>query len=245
MNELVAISYSTWSEKARWALDHQRIPYVEKPYLPMLGEPALRARLGQWSGRVSVPILFADARIIRESYAIATFADESGSGPTLFPSAHKGEIREWNDKSEIAMAAGRAMASQRVLDDPAAKREALPKIPGKALMTPLANLAVGYLRRKYDFSDSLEPQRKSLEEVLRHLQSVTDAGAHYLVGGQFSYADICMASALQCVRPVTDEYIKLGPATRKAWTDEGLANKYASLLGWRDQLYQERRIRQP
>ena len=81
--------------------------------------------------------------------------------------------------------------------------------------------------------------------MLRHLQSVTDAGAHYLVGGQFSYADICMASALQCVRPVTDEYIKLGPATRKAWTDEGLADKYASLLGWRDQLYQERRIRQP
>ena len=59
--------------------------------------------------------------------------------------------------------------------------------------------------------------------------------------GEFSYADIAMASALQFVAPVGDEHIRLGPATRRAWTDLDLAGELTDLIEWRDQLYASRR----
>jgi glutathione S-transferase len=37
MIELVAVPYSPWSEKARWALDHHALPYRETAYQPLIG----------------------------------------------------------------------------------------------------------------------------------------------------------------------------------------------------------------
>ncbi len=60
--------------------------------------------------------------------------------------------------------------------------------------------------------------------------------------GSFSYADIVMATLLQGVSPVADRFLALGPATRAAWTREGLAREYADLLEWRDRLYEAKRV---
>jgi glutathione S-transferase len=245
MNELVAIPYSPWSEKARWALDHHAIPYRESEYTPMLSEPALRARLGKWRGKISIPILLSESgRSIQDSFAIAHHAEELSQGtPALFPAAFEAEIVRWNERSEAALAAGRALVTERVLQDPAAKREALPKMPdaAKALMTPIADLGAGFLRRKYKFGARVEAERRTSDQVFQELQTALEESGDYLVGGQFSYADICMATALQMVRPVTDEYIRLGPATRLAWTDDLLASKFPTLLAWRDGIYQKHR----
>ncbi len=35
---LIGLHYSPWTEKARWALDRQRVPYAFEEHLPMLGE---------------------------------------------------------------------------------------------------------------------------------------------------------------------------------------------------------------
>ena len=51
-----------------------------------------------------------------------------------------------------------------------------------------------------------------------------------LVGGTFSFADVAMVVALQFVEPVADRYIRLGPATRRAWTNERFRHDYADLL---------------
>ena len=58
---------------------------------------------------------------------------------------------------------------------------------------------------------------------------------------RFSYADVIMASLLQGVAPVADRYIRLGPATRAAWTQLELARANADLIAWRDRLYEHHR----
>lgn len=244
MLDLVAISYSPWSEKARWALDHHGVQYQEQGYLPMLGEPALRTRLKQWRGPISVPILFVDETVMRGSLLIAQYAEEIGANATdLFPDDEAQNILAWNERSEAALSAGRALVSQRVLQDPAAKREALPAMPGalRSVMAPLANVGVGYLRRKYSYDDGVQTHRRSYEQILHSLADALHDGRSYLLGDRFTYADLCMAVALQCVRPVTDEFLKLGPATRLAWTDDLLAGKFPALLDWRDQIYESHR----
>ena len=57
MNRLVALSYSPWSEKARWALLHHGVPFREIEYVPILGTPWLRWVARRASGRVTVPTL--------------------------------------------------------------------------------------------------------------------------------------------------------------------------------------------
>lgn len=245
MLELLTIHYSPWSEKARWALDHLNVPYKNTDYIPMLGEIALRRRLGRWRGKISVPMLFDGESVVSDSYAIAEHVEKKYCKTrSLFVAAHLDEIRRWNQKSETALAAGRAISSQRVLDDPAARREAMPPMPkllAGPLTKPLTRLGVAFLRRKYGYGDRLDGEQARLRASLESLRKALADGRQYLVGNSFSYADIGMAVALQFVRPVTDEYIKLGPASRKAWTDNELSQEFSDLIQWRDQVYETHR----
>ena len=72
MTEFVALSYSPWSEKARWPLEHHGIEFREHQYVPLLGAPRLRLRLRRLRGRVTVPVLFTRDRVLADSFAIAT-----------------------------------------------------------------------------------------------------------------------------------------------------------------------------
>ncbi len=246
MIELIAISYSPWSEKARWALDHHGVRYEEVEYMPMLGEPALRKRLGKWRGKISVPMLIKADGVVHDSFRISEYAEEIGSNPTsLFPPELRDKIVGWNEQSEVALAAGRALVSANVLKDPAAQREAMPPMPKAlvgALKKPVAALGVAFLRSKYGYGARAEQYSRDFEQVLENLRGVFADGRPFVTGEHFTYADICMASVLQCVRPVTDEFMKLGPATRRAWTDERLADRFEVLLDWRDQLYETQRL---
>lgn len=245
MIELIAISYSPWSEKARWALDHHGVRYDEVEYMPMLGEPALRKRLGKWTGKISVPLLIKSDGPIQDSYKIAKYAEEIGSNPTsLFPPGMHEKIAGWNEQSEMALEAGRALVSIHVLEDPAAQREAMPPMPKPllgALKKPVAAMGVAFLRRKYGYGKATDEHRRNLRQVLSNVRGVLGDGRPFLLGDEFSYADICAAVSIHCIKPVTDEFIKLGPATRKAWTDEELASEFETLLDWRDQLYESQR----
>lgn len=244
MNHLLAIGYSPWSEKARWALDHHRIDYQEEAYTPLLGELALRARLGQWSGRISVPTLLVEDRSIADSYNIANYAEENTQGAALlFPEANRAEIALWNERSERVLAAGRTLISSRVLANEAAKREALPAMPAlvkRFLYKPLAAIGGEYLSRKYQYRESLDSERLSCDEIFTQLAGALEGG-DYLVGNSFTYADLAMAVGLQIVQPVVDGYIRLGPATRVAWTDEALLASFPGLIAWRDRIYSRHR----
>lgn len=240
---LTAMPLSPWSEKARWALDHHRIEYAEEVYTPMLSEPALRWRLRRVRGRVTVPVLFAGGEAYSDSFDIAHYAERRGSGTPLFRRGLENAIARWNQLSESAMAAGRALVTARVADDPRARVEVMPDAiprPLRRPLDPLARVGVRYLLKKHRASEDEQENRAALRDALGELRTALADGRQYLLG-ELSYADIAMASALQFVSPVGDQHIRLGPATRRAWTDLELAGELTDLIEWRDQLYAGRR----
>src|SRR5262245_7221361 len=133
MRTLYGMSFSPWSEKARWALDHHGVPYEFHDHVPMLGEPLLRLKARRFSGRVSVPMLVDESGATLESFEIARRAEAIGRGKALFPSERMAEIRRWNESSDRIMEAGRAAVLRNILASADAQREALPRlIPGAA-----------------------------------------------------------------------------------------------------------------
>ena len=243
MTELIQISYSPWSEKARWALDSHGIDYRRREYIPMLSAPAVRVRTRKLSGTMTVPILIADGAVLADSLEIARYADSHGSGPALFPSGHESEVERWNGKSERLMEAGRPLTTFRVGQSAAAKKEAAP--PFARSLGPvagmLASTGVSYIVRKYGLrAESVDDYRERMREVLLELRAGLGGGRDYLLDG-LSYADIAMAAALQFVEPVADRYIRLGPATREAWTEPALSKEFGDVLEWRNRIYEEHR----
>ena len=239
MRELIALSYSPWSEKARWALDHHGIEYDEKQHLIMLGEPWLRIRARRLTGRVSVPLLVDGDRLYGDSFEIARYAEWFGAGAPLLDDMPA--VERWNATSERALAAGRVIGTERMADDTAAKREQLPPFVPRALrpaLAPAASLGIAFVRRKYAF-DHVARAETHLEDALAQLRAAL-AGRDTLLDA-FSYADIAMSAVLHFVSPVGDDHIRLGPATRTCWTHPRLAADYADLVTWRDRLYATRR----
>ncbi len=239
MAELIGLSYSPWTEKARWALDHHRISYRYAEHVPMLGEPLLRWKARQATGRVTVPLLVADGRPVMDSLAIARHAEHRGRGAPLFPERERATIDAWNARSERALAAARGLIVARTARSDAAKQEALPPLIPRALrpaLTSVATLGVAFFRLKYDLDQAGEDERRAvIAEELRTLREAL-SGRPYLLGA-FSYADITMSAVLQAVRPVDGAYVRLRPATREAWTDPTLAADFPDLVAWRDTLY--------
>lgn len=236
---LTVIPISPWSEKARWALDHHRIEYALKIFTPMLSEPALRWRLRRTRGPVTVPVLFAGGEAYTDSFDIAHWAERHGAGAPLFRRGLEEEIAGWNQVSEAAMRAGRALTLFRVVSDPQARAEALPDLVPRPLRRPLdsaTRLGVRYLQKKHRFADDEHGNRAELRACFGELRHALADGRRFVLG-ELSYADIAMAAALQFVSPVADRFIPLGPATRRAWTDLELAGELTDLLEWRDQLY--------
>lgn len=244
MTELLGLPYSPWTEKARWALDARRVAYAFRHYQPLLGEAALRAKVGRWTGKVSVPVLTDDeGGVHADSAAIARWADGRGEGPALFPAGRADEVTRWVELSERALAAGRALSLVRVLADREALAELVPpKV--RAALGPLAPSmgAFGVRRtfRKYGgHVAAADAHRAAFVEALDQLAaSLGDdpagRGPRTLLGA-FSFADVAMAQALAFVDPPAA--LRMGPGTRRTFRDPELAERYRDLLAWRDALY--------
>jgi glutathione S-transferase len=245
--QLVALSYSPWSEKARWALDHHQLAYEEKPYLPIFGEAALRLRARRLRGRISVPALFDGSSVVVGSWEIVHHLERRGTGRGLIPFGQEQAVARFSELSERLLAAGRTLVTHRVSLDTEAKRESLPtQIPAAfgGLLRPLADIGIAFLRRKYEFGtaelgaceDELVSGLRSLRAALSARGDSKDGEPTTLLQG-FSYADIAMALALQFVAPVDDRYLTLGPASRRCWSQPRLLEQFGDLVSWRDAIY--------
>jgi glutathione S-transferase len=229
----IAASYSPWSERARWALDHHGIHYREVAYVPMLGTPWLRLKTRKWRGKVSVPALVAGHVILRDSVEIARWADSVGRGARLF--ADPG-VDAWIRRSDTIMDNGRALAVPRVIRDPAARREGLPAfVPGalRGVLDPMARMGAGYIAKKYGLGDydqaqALGAMRQALVEVRGAL-----AGGRDTLLADFSFADVAVAASLTFVAPMPSGPVKMGPAMRVAYTVDELRREFADVLAWR------------
>lgn len=243
MAELVGLSYSPWTEKARWALDHHRISYRYAEHVPMLGEPLLRWKARRPTGKVTVPLFVDGGAPVMDSFAIARHVEPRGRGAPLVPYEQLGPIEAWNARSERALAAARGLIVARTARSERAKEEALPPIIPRSMrpsLTSVATMGLTFFRLKYDLDEAGEDERRGV--IAEHLRALREGlrGRPHLLDG-FTYADITMAAALQAVRPVDARYIRLRPATREAWTDPQLASEFADLVEWRDALYASHR----
>ncbi|PIE19803.1 MAG: glutathione S-transferase [Proteobacteria bacterium] len=243
--QLVALSYSPWSEKARWALDHHQLTYVEQPYVPIFGELGLRVRARQLGGQISVPALLDNGAVVVGSWEIVRHLEERGGARSLIPDSGAQEVERWSELSERLLAAGRTLVTHRVSLDAEAKRESLPsQVPQSlaGMLRPLADIGIAFLRRKYGFGTA---ELGACEDVLAQgllalraaLAARPEATSPATLLSRFSYADIAMALALQCVSPVDDRYITLGPASRRCWSQPRLLEQFGDLIEWRDAIY--------
>ena len=241
---LLHISFSPWSERARWAIDSRGVEVKHREYLSVIGELSLRKQLGKWSGTVSVPALFTENGAINDSFDIARWADAHGSGPTLFPVGKDAAIRQWNERSETALNSGRAISLTRVLASNEALDELTPK-PLRALgaaSRAITRFAVARTRNKYDGGARTDAEhRVVLVGVLDELRAALGGNPTATLLDSFSYADITAAQVLSFVSPADRKYLRIGRANRIAFTDDDLVARYPDLLEWRDTLYANHR----
>jgi glutathione S-transferase len=240
---LVVLSYSPWSERARWVLDHHGLPYRTVYHSPFLGERRLRRLVGPGVARATVPVLRADGELFTNSWDIARYADRVGRSSKLVPSELEESIAEVNERAERAMERGRALVVAGLLASPQALDESLP--PGipkvlRPVLRPVTRYGTEWFGRKYGLSlRELQSARQALRNALASFRQQLGTRSYLL--GRFSYADVVLCSMLQGVVPVDDRYVPLGPGQRKVWTQSELAEEFADLIGWRDRLYREAR----
>jgi glutathione S-transferase len=236
---LIVLSYSPWSERARWVLDHHGLAYRERQHAPFLGERRLRRVVGPKVTRPTVPVLLAEGRTITESWDIAEYADHTGRAERLIPPELAVEIRQVNDRADRAMAEGRALVVAGLLANDRALDETLPgAIPRllRPLVRPVTRFGTRWFGRKYDLDlEALARAREALDFALNGVRE--RLGDRPYLFDRFTYADIVVCSLLQGIAPVDDRYVPLGPGQRAVWTQPALAERYADLVAWRDRTY--------
>lgn len=243
MNEFIGMYFSPWTERAKWALDYHQAPYKYVEYTTLLGEPLLRLKAGKAVGKISVPLLIMPHEKVNDSFDIAVYSDGTSKKEPLVPSAHHAEIKDWTESAELALYSARLRATRRIQASSEALADRLPSYTPKALskaFVPMAYVATEYILRKYQLEDDAD------EKLLRNMDEFFGKADKALSGRKFvfdhfSFADIVIATAVQAITPVDNKYIYLGLPSRKCMCEPSLAEKYPSLIKWRDEVYEQYR----
>jgi len=228
----VGESFSPWTKKARWGIERCALGYEYEEYVPTLSEPGLRLRMRQWSGTVSVPVLFVGRRVLRSSWEIVSYANHTAGNAPL---GDMNLIEPWDKLSEAALAEGRTRVVRAVLNNQSALEEALPPFVPKSMRSSLRFLARDAAKRldkKYAHLYQPGAIRNALE-VTRN--GLSESSNDYLLG-EFGYADITMAVVLEVIAPIARTEPPLGPNTERCWHDHELAEEFDDLIQWRNRL---------
>ncbi|HRK01557.1 MAG TPA: glutathione S-transferase N-terminal domain-containing protein [Oligoflexia bacterium] len=246
--ELLGLFYSPYTERARWALDHHEVPYKYSEYLMMLGDPLLHWKARSLKSNVTVPFFIHGTRRLGDSYAIAQYADQIGTGSKLFSPNDLAAIDQWNRASEATLGAARAVVVHRLRENSEARLDHLPKLLPepfngalRSAAGPIANLAIRYLQKSFQIKDSTAEHLTELRKRFLALRQAL-GGRPYLLE-KFSYADITSSVCVQALEPVEEPYLSLGSAAREAWRIGELAREFSDLIEWRNSLYRKHRTR--
>jgi glutathione S-transferase len=197
MLRLYTFAISHFSEKARWALDLNRVPYEERRLLPGPHMAVIRRR----AARTTVPVLEHDGKNIQGSSAILDYLEERLKAKKLAPPESAAKR-----SAELEALADRAfgLGTQRIfyatlLDH---KPEVVglwtqgaPWWSGPLLRTiyPLLDRGVRrtYKIRPDKIEESKDLWRRTIDETDRVL-----ASSPYLTGDALTRADVTVASLL-------------------------------------------------
>jgi glutathione S-transferase len=193
---LITISFSHYCEKARWALDHARVPYVEESHLP-----GLHIRSTRKAGGKSVPVLVTAEKTLTDSADIVLYADAHASQERkLYPSdpaaRREVDLVEALCNGELARAS-RVFVYHHALPNPRALVSAVrPSLTTlQAWLLPyLAPIVGRKIRRLYRIDDASAAQaadtmRRCFTELGARLENTP-----FLAGDTFTAADLTFAS---------------------------------------------------
>ncbi len=199
MNLLITIAVSHYCEKARWALDWLKIPYIEESHVPIFH----RLTTGRY-GAKSVPVLITATGVFKDSTDILHHIDGTSQGQQhLYPTDPelRQEVEQLEElfDSKLGVHIRRWGYYYRGVDNRQAMREMwlgdAPKLEqvGFEIAFPVMSRLV---RRVYDVSaanaaSSLQEIRQIFELVGERL---ADDKRGYLVGDSFSAADLTFAA---------------------------------------------------
>jgi glutathione S-transferase len=207
----VTIRFSHFNEKARWALDHFRVAYEERAYMPglhALGALSLAPRHGlgradRISTPLATPILVTDdGRCVRDSSAIVRYVSDryAAKGEGLYPTPEVATLDDRFSKSfgphTRRVVYFHAFSAPELLRRSADENVGPTQARWFKRVYPLVErliakrLGVNPERAAH----SLEKCRAEIDEVSRRIE-----GRRYLVGDRFTAADLafaCMAAPL-------------------------------------------------
>lgn len=238
---LLGADYSPWTERARWALDHHGIAYRFEEHIPVVGEFALRRRTrGRRGARATVPVFFDGEVVIAESLDIIVHADAVGRGVPLV--GDRAATARFFERVERALVAVRGRVLASVLADPEAQRDSAAVLSKSlaGLLRPLVRMSTRVLASKYDVSGrKVHDLEQEMRAMLLDIRRSIDDGT--LSPETLTANHLAAATFVQGVSPVRADHIGLTPAMRRAWTCEPLANEFADVMAWRDDLYAHHR----
>ncbi|TDR82990.1 glutathione S-transferase [Paludibacterium purpuratum] len=198
MMNLIQFPYSHFCEKARWALDYKGQSYARENLLP--GLHLLRTK--RLAPRGTVPILQHDQQVIQGSDAIIDYLDAHWPQHPLTPQdpdlARQADEWEQYAAREIGVPLRRWFYSQALGD----RRRALMFLQVDATPLQRAVLQTAYpllrllMKKGMNINPATgEASRLRLEAALDRLDASL-AGRAFLVGDQFSRADLTVCALL-------------------------------------------------
>jgi glutathione S-transferase len=198
--QLITIPMSHYCEKARWALDHAGLPFEERAHLQGFHYWAVRS-LGS---KGMVPVLVTDKEVVADSSNILRYADDHlPEAHRLYPSESRREIEALEDYfDEVLGVETRRWVYFHWLSAPAKE-----VMKTATQLTPRWQQRVGpyflpllsvFLGRKLGInSDNVAAGLKIIEEGFDTVAARLESGQRFLVGDQFTAADLsfaCMAA---------------------------------------------------
>ncbi len=243
---LLHLAMSHYNEKARWALDYKRIDHTRRAVIPGM-HVAIAKRLG---GDTTFPVMVVGDRVYRDSAEIIAGLEQLVPDPPLLPADPEDRRRALliqKEFDDIYAPAVRALVYQTMLQHRAefarflayggsSMREAMLR----AMFKPLG-LAISQTHRVPSSSDPRPFE--TVERCLERLdQLLSDSPSSYLVGDDFTVADLTVCSIL--APGVCPELIPGGGLP--PWP-EPLASQFADLIdrhpsaGWVRATYRSHR----
>jgi glutathione S-transferase len=234
--------FSHFSEKVRWALEYKEIEHTKVDWPPgsQVGPAIFR------TGQRQLPILCLDESWIHDSAEIIAHLEEKYPHPRLYPEDPKlrQEALDWEDELDTDLGPStRALILNATLRHPDAVARELAwfKPPlfdlGVRIMTPglrIAGAAASAL------AGSTRRRRDTIAEVLDEIEARIE-DHDYLVGREFSVADLTAASLLTPIMEVA-EY-PYTPESGFPSSVESLREEYASrpAIRWAKSVYRRHR----
>jgi len=196
--DLYQFKQSHYNEKARWALDHKRLPHTRHSLLP----GPHKFTVTRLSGQAQVPVLRHGRRVIAGSARIIDYLEQLVPEPSLYPHdanelARARKIQDWFD-DEVGPAV-RCAAFGELMDDPSYFARIFTNDRSsatRAIYRALLPVTQAVMKRDLGITpDAMEPARATVRTALDRVAEDSRATG-YLVGNAFSVADLTAAALL-------------------------------------------------